>query len=305
MFVTPHGRHSRASGYHRTHTAPERAYRQRQDGREGERQVPRNGQNGEPDRPEADFQPDLRFQEQHHGRLAHLPHLGEHVPGLHWKAGALPGWLRKTEGENRWPATITVLVAIALQIVTPDRYALHPRLLLPILEAVLLLALIAANPVRLQRAHPAIRFCSLALTVLMAIANFASVVMLIDQILKHHASNATALLGGGVNIWITNIIVFALCYWEFDRGGPAARAEASRPYPDFLFPQMMDPSKAHESWEPTFVDYLYLSFTNSTAFSPTDTMPMVPWAKLVMLAQSMISLVTVALVAARAVNILT
>jgi uncharacterized membrane protein len=252
-----------------------------------------------------DGYPGADYPGQRAGRFPPLPQMPEHVPGLHWKTGALPGWLRKTEGENRWPATITVLVAIVLQVVIPDRYALHPRLLLPILEGVLLLALIAANPVRLQRAHPAIRAGSLALTVLMAVANFASVVFLIDQILRHHASNATALLGGGVDIWITNIIVFSLFYWEFDRGGPAARAEGTRPYPDFLFPQMMDPSKAHESWEPTFVDYLYLSFTNSTAFSPTDTMPMVPWAKLVMLFQSMISLVTVALVAARAVNILT
>jgi hypothetical protein len=99
-------------------------------------------------------------------------------------------------------------------------------------------------------------------------------------------------------------VAFALWYWEFDRGGPFARAAGERPHPDFLFPQMATPEVTHPDWEPYFVDYLYVSFTNATAFSPTDTMPMSRWAKGLMAVQSAVALSTVALVVARAVNIL-
>src|SRR6266498_2589997 len=112
------------------------------------------------------------------------------------------------------------------------------------------------------------------------------------------------LLTGGA-IWLTNVIVFALWYWEIDRGGPAARAHARKKHPDFLFAQMVSPELAEHEWEPYFVDYLYLSFTNATAFSPTDTLPLSRWAKLAMMFQSALSLATLALVVARAVNILT
>ena len=238
----------------------------------------------------------------------HLPHLNQHVPGLHWEIGKLPAWLRETAGERRWPVTIGVVLAIVMQVVLPDRYALQPKLLLPVLETVLLLGLVAANPIRFQREHPIVRWMSLSMTIIIAIANLSSIARLISQLLKHKAGqpdpNAITLLGSGLAIWITNVVVFALIYWEFDRGGPFSRAAARNPYPDFLFAQMTDPSKAPPDWEPTFVDYAYLSFTNSTAFSPTDTLPMSSWAKMTMMVQSGVSLVTVALVAARAVNIL-
>lgn len=112
------------------------------------------------------------------------------------------------------------------------------------------------------------------------------------------------LLGSGAAIWLTNVVVFGLGYWEFDRGGPAARAYARKPLPDFLFVQMQNPELTDPDWEPQFMDYLYLSFTNATAFSPTDVMPMTRWAKAMMMAQSAISLVLAALVIARAVNVL-
>jgi len=117
------------------------------------------------------------------------------------------------------------------------------------------------------------------------------------------ADAAPLLLLGGA-IWLTNVIVFALWYWEFDRGGPVARAHAHRDHPDFLFPQMQAPEFATDDWEPGFADYFYLSFTNATAFSPTDVLPMTAWTKMTMLVQSVVSLTTVALVIARAVNIL-
>jgi hypothetical protein len=119
---------------------------------------------------------------------------------------------------------------------------------------------------------------------------------------RTEGNDAGALLSTGAAIWLTNIIAFAVWYWQFDRGGPAAHAR--RALPDFQSVQMQNPDLAHPEWEPQFVDYLYLSFTNATAFSPTDVMPLSRWAKLTMLGQSLVSLVTLALVIARAVNIL-
>jgi uncharacterized membrane protein len=112
------------------------------------------------------------------------------------------------------------------------------------------------------------------------------------------------LLVAGAAIWLTNVLAFALLYWEFDRGGPAARAAGTRTHPDFLFAQMQSPKLAARDWEPYFADYLYLSFTNTTAFSPTDVLPLSRWAKLTMMVQSAVALVVVVLVVARAVNVL-
>jgi uncharacterized membrane protein len=108
----------------------------------------------------------------------------------------------------------------------------------------------------------------------------------------------------GATIWLTNIVIFALWFWEFDRGGPGSRAQARVRYPDFLFPQMQDQQMAQVHWHPNFFDYLYISFTNASAFSPTDVLPLTRWAKMLMLFQSITSLLTVGLVVARAVNIL-
>ena len=115
--------------------------------------------------------------------------------------------------------------------------------------------------------------------------------------------SAQLLLTGGA-IWLTNVIVFSLWYWEFDRGGPVVRAHQPVAAPDFLFPQMMERTLAPADWQPEYIDYLYLSFTNAMAFSPTDVMPMSRWAKLTMLLQSLVSLMIAVLVIARAVNIL-
>jgi uncharacterized membrane protein len=117
-------------------------------------------------------------------------------------------------------------------------------------------------------------------------------------------SDPAALLVTGGDIWLTNILIFALWYWDLDRGGPGSRARAERNKPDFLFPEMTSPELADVDWEPHFVDYLYLAYTNATAFSPTDTLPFSRWSKLAMMLQSAVSLTTGALVIARAVNIL-
>ncbi len=216
----------------------------------------------------------------------------------------LPAWRRRTPGESRWPVTVTVMVAIALQIVVPDQMRLLPRYLLPGLEAALLVGLTVANPVRIERRSRAMRLLSIVLIFLISVANAGSVVLLIGAIVEGKASAAPPLLATGAAVWSTNVIAFALWYWEFDRGGPVHRAHGTFQVPDLMFPQMASPDLARPDWEPTFVDYLYMSFTNATAFSPTDVMPMARWAKLTMLVQSAVSLAIGVLVIARAVNIL-
>ena len=217
----------------------------------------------------------------------------------------VPAWLRPTEGENRWPVAIAIMVAIGLQIALPDRLTLISRWLLPALECAVLVALVIATPRRFGAESPRLRITGLALTGLVTVANGWSAALLVLGLLNGRAGeDASPLLSAGAAIWLTNVIAFALWYWQFDRGGPAARAHARRLVPDFMFAQMQNPELARHDWEPSFVDYLYLSFTNATAFSPTDVMPLSRWAKLTMLIQSLISLVTVALVVARAVNIL-
>ena len=214
-----------------------------------------------------------------------------------------PAWRRPTAGEPRWPVALAIVVAVALQLTLPDTVVLGSRWLMPVLELVVLAVLVVRNPGRFEHERPWRRTTSLALTALVSVANLGAVVRLIDHIVAGGAGDATTLLATGAAIWATNVIGFALWYWQFDRGGPSARARADRQVPDFLFPQMQTPDLDRD-WEPTFVDYVYVSFTNSTAFSPTDTMPLSRWAKLTMLVQSAVSLATVALVVARAVNVL-
>jgi uncharacterized membrane protein len=167
----------------------------------------------------------------------------------------------------------------------------------------MLVVLVATNPGHIT-ADKRRRMLSMALVVTISVANAISAGRLIARLLNAGEQNAGPLLLIGGAIWLTNVIAFSLWYWELDRGGPVARAEATRPFPDFLFPQMQAPELAPPHWEPRYVDYVYVSFTNATAFSPTDVMPLSRWAKLLMLAQSAVSLATVALVIARAVNIL-
>jgi uncharacterized membrane protein len=216
-----------------------------------------------------------------------------------------PAWRRVTEGEPRWPVSLFVVLAIALQLTLPQRLAVLPRFVLPALALALLIGLVSANPRRISRHSPRLRAASMILIGLISVANAVSAARLIIGLIQGtEGKTAGPLLANGAAIWLTNVIVFALWYWELDRGGPGARANGLRHYPDLLFPQMESPELAPEHWEPGFIDYFYVSFTNGTAFSPTDVMPLTPWTKLTMLAQEAISVTTVALVIARAVNIL-
>ena len=215
-----------------------------------------------------------------------------------------PHWHREHAGELRWPVSAVVLIVIVLQLLLPHSLALKTQPLICAIEGALLVALIAMNPKRIH-IHTSQRWwMGIALNLVMSLSNVASVVLLIRELLHGGISDAASLLGSGGSIWLTNVVVFGLWYWELDREGPGARAEARDPYPDFIFPQMSDPAYAPEDWHPNFFDYLYTSFTNASAFSPTDVMPLTRWAKFLMLIQSTTSLVTVGLVIARAVNIL-
>lgn len=216
-----------------------------------------------------------------------------------------PSWRRTSRGENRLPVTLAVLTAVALQLLLPDKLALKPHYLLPALELALLASLTSLNPVYLDRRHPLARHASIGLTGLITLANVISAALLIEEILNGKVGgDAKGLLGSGAAIYLTNVIAFALWYWEIDQGGPFERAAGGHEAPDFLFPQMATEELAETDWKPTFTDYLYVSYTNVVAFSPTDTMPLTRTAKLLMLAQSAVAVCVVALVVARAVNVL-
>ena len=206
--------------------------------------------------------------------------------------------------EPRWPMTLAVLVSIAMQFALPDRHQLSPTFLFPLVEALLLVALLIAKPSSLHR-RSTLHRATLALVIVMTVDNLAAVVELVRDILDgSKRDTGTVLLATGASIWLTNVIAFALWYWLLDRGGPAARASGSDTLPAFAFAEMQLSELTSADWLPQFVDYFYLAFTNATAFSPTDTLPVTRWSKMLMLAQSAISLVVAVMIIARAVNIL-
>jgi uncharacterized membrane protein len=206
--------------------------------------------------------------------------------------------------EPFWPAQVTILGAIALQVALPARLTVGPSWLIPALEGVLLIGLFAATPNMLEHEHPRRRRAALALIAFVSAANVYSLAELTHFLLHHKVENGRELIGSGVLIWLTNFLIFALWYWELDRGGPGRRAAGRDGPPDFLFPQMNDDRVEPVNWRPMFIDYLYVALTNAAAFSPTDTMPLSPSAKSVMGIQSLVSIVTVGLIVSRAVNIL-
>ena len=213
-------------------------------------------------------------------------------------------WGERARSEPRWPATVAVLVAIGLQVVLPDRLVLGPRWVLPSLEGALTLALLVASPQRHGRETNRLRAWSIGLIALINFANLVSLGYLVHALVASHPVGGKTLIFASVPVWFTNIIVFALWYWELDGGGPPRRLANPNAPRDFAFVQMTDPEVAAPGWHPRFADYLYTSFTNASAFSPTDTMPLSAWAKVLMMIQSLASLLTVGLVISRAVNIL-
>jgi hypothetical protein len=217
-------------------------------------------------------------------------------------------------GEARLPSALVVVAAIALYALLPEQLILGPRLVIPALEVVLLAALIIVNPRRMTRDNLWERAIALSLVGLIAVANAIALVLLLRQLVTSGNSRAVELLIAAGQVWLTNVIVYRLAFWELDRGGPVARTHLPRhelAQADFRFPQDEDHDTVDEvrvgsskvsDWVPAIVDYLYVSLSNSSAFSPTDTMPLSTRAKILMGIESTSALVTSVLVIAKGVG---
>jgi uncharacterized membrane protein len=228
----------------------------------------------------------------------------EHIVRVLQDDVVVPAWRRVTDGESVVPVVIAIAVSIVIEATLAARVA-SPRWPFIALSSILLVAFVIASPLHLNQRSRGLRALTLLLIASMTIANIINGTRLVIDLLNGEGiRDADQLLLTGGAIWLTNVIVFSLWYWEFDRAGPVARAVAPRAAPDFLFPQMSSPELAPADWKPEYFDYLYLSFTNAMAFSPTDVMPMSRWTKVTMLLQSLVSLLIAVLVIARAVNIL-
>jgi len=196
-----------------------------------------------------------------------------------------------------------VLVAIILQSTAPENGRLVPWWIVPAIELLLLAVAMVRDPGRIDRRGPGSQRATIALAAVMTIATVGGIIVLIVDILDtNFIVTPNSILGRGAALWVTNVIAFSFWYWIFDRGGPGDRAAGSGIAPSFAFPENATPELAPDGWQPRYHDYLYLSFTNATAFSPTDTLPIQAWAKMAMLAESVLSLITAIMVIARAIN---
>jgi hypothetical protein len=213
--------------------------------------------------------------------------------------------------EPRWPLALVlfgfIAMTITLRIVEPEREHIGPHWLVPGLEIALLCALLAADPMHIARRTKWLRPLSIVLILLMLGLVLLSDAILIRDLIEGAkvTQSASSLLASGALVWAGNALGFGLLYWELDSGGPLARYRGVRPHPDFAFPHQLSPELAPPDWRPHYVDYFFLGVTTNMAFSPTDAMPMAPWAKLTMALQSLISVTVLGLVVARAVNAFT
>jgi hypothetical protein len=202
---------------------------------------------------------------------------------------------------------LAVVVAAGLHVALPARYRVDPPWVVPVVLFILLAVLVVGDPGRIDRQKAWLRVATDAMIAFVTVANLVAAGLLVADILtgnKVFANNATGLLATGGVVWITNVIAFALWYWDLDRGGAASRAHPARaPDPAFVFPEMQH-SSHRPAWTPGFADYLSLAFWTATALSPTDVSAIRPWAKLLMMTEAAVSLVIAALVIARAINIL-
>lgn len=229
-------------------------------------------------------------------------------------SGSMQGQIAR--GEPRLPAAIAVLLAIALYALLPSQLLVGPRLVVPALEILLFVPLVVANPRRMTRESQNLRRLAIGLILLIAIANAVALLLLVRQLVTGQASEGTSLLVAAGQVWLTNILLFSLAYWELDRGGSVQRTHTPRPRlpaADFRFPQDEDHdaiaevsqrSSEKSGWVPGFLDYLYFSITNSSAFSPTDAMPLTPRAKMLMATQSVSALILSILVISRGISLL-
>lgn len=221
--------------------------------------------------------------------------------------------LREEEIESRWEAAPAIVLVIAFQVLL----ALVSRSqewklwefawwvwLIPIVPEVALLVPLAWDRPRRQLQQLGIRReAALSLLGLVSLGNAFLLIAVIGSLVRGDEKSGAQLLLKAAVVWGTNTVTYGLWFWAFDRGGPVRRLRPDPPPPDFQFPQMENPQLAQPGWSPLLLDYLYVSFTNSIAFSPTDAMPLTRRAKMLMLSEAGISSVTILLVAARAVNI--
>lgn len=209
-----------------------------------------------------------------------------------------------TVGESRWPAAVAIAATLVLHLFLPRAYRVLPGWVLPVLLSALLIPLLIATPRRSASSARWTRVGSLVLLLALGVANFVSIGLLLHLLLTAKITDGHQLVWSAISLWLTNVVVFGLAFWELDAGGPEARADTTPTRPDFFFPQNSAPDLCDPLWHPVFIDYLYVSFTNCTAFSPTDTMPLTPRVKMLMGFEAVVSLVVIALLAARAVNLL-
>lgn len=207
--------------------------------------------------------------------------------------------------EPYWPAQLVCAAVLGLYVALPEHLTLGPSWIVPVLAGTLLLGLAGTTRHRHADESRGLRAAAVALVALISIGNGASLVLLVRYLVGGGQISGSTLVTAGAIVWLTNAATFSLWFWELDGGGPGRRSgEPVRHARDFLFPQDSDPALGRGSWRPRFIDYLYVSVTNASAFSPTDTMPLSPAAKTLMMLEALSSLVTLGLVVARAVNVL-
>lgn len=218
-----------------------------------------------------------------------------------------------SQPESLWPARIVIVLVIALNLTLSEHLTLGPNWLLPTLEGLMLIPLVIVRSNERRRliriGHQGMdwtqgsRALALGMIALMHTTNLASLGLLVWDLMNGSSASGVILLAGALNIWVTNVLVFSLWYWEMDLGGPLRRRQEGR-FPDFQFPQSLSTPLSPAHWRPEYLDYLFVAFTNAAAFSPTDTLPLTRRAKALMTFQAATSMLTVVLVASRAVNIL-
>ncbi len=206
---------------------------------------------------------------------------------------------------DRWAASVAIVACIALYVVLPSALVIKPSWLIPTLEVLVLIPLIWARH-RSELPPDWARKVAISLLGLITLSNVISIGLLVHTLLTPGGGGTSgrSLVISAALIWVTNVIGFSLWFWEIDRGGPLIRSSPKERWPDFQFPQMENPKLAQPHWRPRYVDYFYVALTNAAAFSPTDAMPLTVMAKMLMSVESLASMVTVLVVAARAVNIL-
>ena len=208
--------------------------------------------------------------------------------------------------EARWPGVLAVIAVVCLLVVLPGRISLFPAWVPYVLGVAVITPMVGAGFTAgkgrwesLERTITILFFLVVGAGILVILAKLMSA-----MVRRPDEVSGMQLLTSSIGVWITNVLAFALLYWQLDRGGPGARENKERIKPDWLFPQTGASEEAPPDWQPTFVDYLFLGFSTATAFSPTDALPLTSRAKILMMIESSISLVTIVVVASRAINIL-